>query len=64
MLNNNTDRSAVRRHSRSVPTRSPDLPSIEDLRTRAILGRIRSPALAAVIAGLAYPIHEDWRTRS
>ena len=64
MLNNNTDRSAVRRHCRSVPTRSPDLPSIEDLRTRAVLGRIRSPALAAVIASLAYPVNEDWRSRS
>jgi hypothetical protein len=60
---NNTDRSAGQRRSRFVPTQAPDLPSVEDLRTRAVLGRVRSPALAAVIASLAYPVREDWRTR-
>jgi hypothetical protein len=61
---NNTNRSAARRRTRSVPTCSPELPCVEDLRTRAVLGRVRSPALAAVIASLAYPVHEDWRTRA
>ncbi|MCZ2982551.1 hypothetical protein NYY70_20455, partial [Acinetobacter baumannii] len=60
MLNNNTQRSAARQRRRSVPTSPPDLPAVEDLRRRAVLGRVRSPELAAVIAGLAYATPETW----
>lgn len=43
-----------------VPTRTHELP-VEDLRLHAVLGRVRSPALAAVIAGLAFPQVDTWR---
>jgi hypothetical protein len=53
-------RAAARPRRKSVPTRSPELP-VEDLRLHAVLGRVRSPALAAVIAGLAFPQVDTWR---
>jgi hypothetical protein len=52
------NRSRPARQLRSVPTLSPELPAVEDLRTRAVLGRVRSPALASVIGALAYAVPE------
>lgn len=49
----------ARPRQKSVPTRQSELP-VEDLRLHAVLGRVRSPALAAVIAGLAYASPEHW----
>jgi hypothetical protein len=55
--------SACRARRRSVPTAPPDLPPVEDLRLRAVLGRVRSPALASVIAGHCFGLGaETWRT--
>ena len=53
-------RAVARSRRKSVPTRQPELP-VEDLRLRAVLGRVRSPALAAVIASLAYPAVDSWQ---
>jgi len=50
----------ARPRRKSVPTRQPELP-VEDLRLHAVLGRVRSPALAAVIASLAYPAIDSWQ---
>lgn len=49
----------TRQRRKSVPTRQPELP-VEDLRLHAVLGRVRSPALAAVIASLAFPEVDTW----
>lgn len=50
------------RQSKSlVPMPSNDGPAVEDLRTRAVLARVHSPALAAVIASLAYSVPENLR---
>ena len=55
--------SASRSRRPSVPTAPPDLPPVEDLRLRAVLGRVRSPALASVIAGHCFGLEaESWRT--
>lgn len=45
---------------RSVSTQPHELP-VEDLRLHAVLGRVRSPALASVIAGLAFPSVDSWQ---
>ncbi|MCJ2020507.1 hypothetical protein MKK84_24270 [Methylobacterium sp. E-065] len=50
----------ARPRRKSVPTRQPELP-VEDLRLHAVLNRVRSPALAAVIAGLAFPAVDSWQ---
>lgn len=41
-----------------VPTPIPDALPVEDLRFRTVLGRVRSAALASVIAGHAYAVAE------
>jgi hypothetical protein len=63
MQSKTTTHSVCRSRRRSVPTAPPDLPSVDDLRVRAVLGRVRSPALAAVIAGHCFGLGaETWRT--
>lgn len=54
---------ATRKRHKLTPTRAPELP-VEDLRLHAVLNRVRSPALAAVIAGLAFPQVDTWRARA
>ncbi|MCJ2098448.1 hypothetical protein [Methylobacterium sp. E-046] len=53
----------ARQRRKSVPTRQPELP-VEDLRLHAVLKRVGNPALAAVIAGLAFPQVDTWRARA
>lgn len=48
-----------RQRRKSVSTQPHELP-VEDLRLHAVLNRVRSPALAAVIASLAYASPEHW----
>lgn len=61
MLRKTTHRPVAQPRRQFVPTPIPDAPPVEELRFRAVLGRVRSPALAAVIAGLAYASPETWR---
>lgn len=56
-----TTKAVARSRRQFAPTFPPDLPPVEDLRTRAVLGRIRSPALAAVIAAHCFGVVEDGR---
>ena len=54
-----------RRQIAPVPMPPCEAPPVEDLRTRAVLARIgTSPALAAVIAGLAFGSAEIGRARA
>jgi hypothetical protein len=59
MSRKTTRRPVAQPRRQFVPALPPDLP-VEDLRLRTVLGRVRSPALASVIASHCFAIPEVW----